>query len=88
MECLDKGAEELLNEGVVACLDNNIKYILMSIYDTALRNVLIFLFTPLLEYILKGTLYVQCILYHDYMKKGGWYDTYVHFSCDFSHHHG
>ena len=46
MECLDKGAEELLNEGVVACLDNNIKYILMSIYDTALRNVLIFSLHP------------------------------------------
>ena len=65
----DEDVEALLYEGVLVCLDKNNK----DSFDVD------FLISHPLGQLLEETLGVQCLVHRGYMKKTGWYDTYVHF---------
>ena len=73
VECGDGDVVEWLDEGVLACLDNNNK----DDFDVY------FLHAPPLEYILEEILGGKCLFQHSHMQKIVWCDTYVHF---FYHH--
>ena len=86
VEFLDEGVMEFLDKGVVSCLDKNNKdnfdVDIRHILDEFLENVLL---AHPLEHLIEGTLVRQYIVHHGYMKKCGWYETYVELSHENEH---
>ena len=69
-----------MDKGVVECLYNNNKddFIvdIRHLLDDGLKS---FILVHPFKYLLERTLGPQCIVHHGYMKKGGWFETYIHF---------